>query len=84
MIETEFKEPWRNRYVMKVDFIDSSTGELMSTDFSIKSNSDYSIGLAEREALREAERMAAEGGDSDIPEGAQIVGVSMVNAFANV
>jgi hypothetical protein len=84
MIEREFKEPWNNRYVMRIDFIDPATGEAMSTDFSIHSNNDYSIGRAEREALHEAQRMADEGGQSDVTAGARITGVSMVNAFTNV
>ena len=84
MIETEFKEPWRNRYVMKVDFVDPATGQTGSTNISISSNSDYSIGRAEREALREAERMAEEEGESDVVGGSVITGVSMVNAFTNV
>jgi hypothetical protein len=84
MIETEFKEPWRNRYVMKIDFVDPTTGQLGSTNISISSNSEYSIGRAEREALREAERMAEEEGESDVTGGSTITGVSIVNAFANV
>jgi len=84
MIAREFKEPWNNRYVMKVDFIDPSTGLKGSTDFSIHSNTSYSIGRAEREALTEARRMAQEGGESDIAAGSTITSVSIVNAFTNV
>ena len=84
MVETEFKEPWRNRYVMQVDFVDTATGQTGSTNISISSNSDYSIGRAEREALREAERMAEEEGESDVVGGSVITGVTRVNAYTNV
>ena len=70
--------------MMKVDFVDPATGQTGSTNISISSNSDYSIGRAEREALREAERMAEEEGESDVVGGSVITGVTRVNAYTNV
>ena len=84
MIGREFKEPWTNRYVMRVEFLDPATGSSETTDFSIHSNQQYSIGRAEREALHEAQRMAEEGGESDVAAGAVITRVTMVNAFTNI
>lgn len=84
MIEREFKEPWVNRYVMRVNFLDPATGQQDFTTLSISSNTDYSIGRAEREMNRYATFLADEGGGSDLPTGVTITGSSMVNAYRNV
>ena len=83
MINRNFKEPWNNRYVMKVDFRDPITGELGSTELSINSNEFFSIEEAEWEMTKYATSLAEGGGGSDIPEGVEIIGSTMVNAFHN-
>lgn len=83
MISREFSEPWTNRYVARVDFIDPATGEADFTNLSINTNSQYTIGRAEREVSGYAQFLAEEGGGSDIPEEAEITGVEITQAYYN-
>ena len=83
MISREFSEPWTNRYVARVDFIDPATGEADFTNLSINTNSEYTIGRAESEVGGYAKFLAEEGGGSDIPEGAEITGVEITQAYYN-
>jgi hypothetical protein len=83
MITREAKEPWKNRYVVRVNFLDPDTETLSSTFLSINTNTDYSKGRAEREVARYAAFLAAEGGQSDVVAGATIESTELVNAYFN-
>ena len=83
-IPSSFKEPWRFRDVVQVNFIDPATGLPGSTNISINYNQSQNLGASEQAGFGFAQAMARDGGGSDIPEGAEIESVEVINSYENV
>jgi hypothetical protein len=83
LLDSEFKEPWNNRYVVEAKYIDPATGALESTQFSINSNVSHSIEGVENIGMQRAQYASGQTGKYLVPEGATIQEVTLVNAYAN-
>jgi len=84
MITREFAEPWKNRYVLNVEFKRPGSDIVESTEYAIHTNKDYSLGKAESIMQQRAEAIVGFHGGSDLPEGAEIISVTTVNAYSNL